>query len=166
MVRKKLNKSKRTQKKLAKKILENLKSSDNGDFLFSENGDFRLEMIFDNELQKLADDHFGDDGDADVSENQLQKYIFDEMQLQANRARASGKKKCRYSFLFLRFAIALQLKVGKDRYGWLSKNFNLPSKSTIAKYTVFSSRALDGILYKTLNTERIFFDEVQGVGNN
>ena len=72
------------------------------------------------------------------------------------------RKNCRYSFLFLRFAIALKLKVGKDRYGWLSQCFNLPSKSTIAKYTAISAGAPDGILYESLNTERIFFDEVKG----
>ena len=65
--------------------------------------------------------------------------------------------------MFLRFAIALKLKVGKERYDWLSKCFNLPGKITISKYTALSVGAPDGILYETLNAERNFFDEVKGV---
>ena len=47
-------------------------------------------MIFDENLEKLAKDHFGLDGNSEVTDNKMQKYIFDEMLLQVKRAQQSG----------------------------------------------------------------------------
>ena len=78
--------------------------------------------------------------------------------MQSRRAKKSGKKSCRYSFLMIRFAISLKLKFGKERYDFISKCFNLPSGPHLGKYKSPSVGAPDGILYDTLNAERSLFD--------
>ena len=65
------------------------------------------------EMQDLINKHFDSEK---TSDSQIQKYIFEECQRNALIARKSGKKACRYSFLMIRYAIALRLKLGNTRY--------------------------------------------------
>ena len=70
----------------AKKLLAKLQKEKNGDYVICDNNNFRPEIIFDDKLEKLAEDHFGSDGNSEVTDKKMQKCIFDEMLLQAKRA--------------------------------------------------------------------------------
>ena len=76
--------------------------------------------------------------------------------------KSEEKKSCQYSFLIIRLAISLKLKLGKGRYDFIAKCFNLPSDSHFSWYKSPSVGAPDGILYDTLEAERSLFEELIG----
>ena len=64
----------------------------------------------------------------------------------------------RYSFLLIRLAISLKLKVGNDQYGFLANLFNLPDPKTVNSYGNISVYAPDGLLFDTLHINRNNFE--------
>ena len=157
----------RTEQKLksiAKIKLERMKNGNGGDILALGENSFRPELLFDDELLELRKKHFGDNNQDNngVSDSALSKYIFKECILQTRRAAKSGKKSCRYSFLMIRLAISLKLKLGKGRYDFLAKCLNLPSDSHLTTYKSHSVGAPDGILHDSLEAERFLFENLDG----
>ena len=72
------------------------------------------------------------------------------------------KKSCKYSFLMIRLAISLKLKLGKGRYDFIAKCFNLPSESHLSTYGSPSVGAPCGILHDSLSAERDMFESLHG----
>ena len=72
--------------------------------------------------------------------------------------RKSGKKSCRYSFLVIRYAIALKLKMGHDKYEFLSRVFNMPCSRTLDSYSNIAVHAPDGVLFDSLHVNRENFE--------
>ena len=136
----------------ARKKLEALSSSNSGDVLESD-----YLGVFGNDMESLAKKHFDSEK---VSDSSIQRYIFSECIMNARKAKANGNKSVRYSFLLLRFAISLRLKLGNDTYEYLAKTFKLPSGRTINQYAAPSTNAPDGVLYESLTAERTKFDGV------
>ena len=58
----------------------------------------------------------------------------------------------------IRFAISLRLKLGIEKYEYLTKTFYLPSGRTINYFSSPSTYAPNGILFDSLKTEKAGFD--------
>ena len=148
-----LSKDRRAEQKLksiAKLKLERLKENDGGDLLSVD-----YSNLFDSNLESLAKKHFDSEK---ISDDNIQRYIFAECMLQAKKARTNGKKSVRYSFLLIRFAISLRLKLGNDKYEYLAKTFNLPSGRTINNFSSPDTNSPDGIMFNSLEAERKNFN--------
>ena len=148
-----LSKDRRAEQKLksiAKLKLERLKENDGGDLLSVD-----YSNLFDSNLESLAKKHFDSEK---ISDDNIQRYIFAECMLQAKKARTNGKKSVRYSFLLIRFAISLRLKLGNDKYEYLAKTFNLPSGRTINNFSSPDTNSPDGIMFNSLEAERKKFN--------
>jgi hypothetical protein len=65
-------------------------------------------------------------------------------------AQKSGTRGCKYLFLMIRFDISLRLKMGKDKYEFLRKCFNLPRSLKISEYSSPDTNDPDGILWTIL----------------
>ena len=155
------------QRYLATPKLKRLSSENCGDELSLGKDSFNSDLIFGDKLVQLGKDHFNNPQDPDenssVTDSTLQSYVFEEFILQSRRANKLGKKSCRYSFLMIKLTISLKLKLGKERYDFISKCFNLPSESHLSKYKSPLVGAPDGILYDTLNAERVLFENLNGI---
>ena len=147
----------------AKRKLNKLSVGNYGDVLSLDADKFNSDLIFDDQLVELGKKHFQEqDSNEGVSNNSLQSYIFEECVLQSRRARKSCKKSCKYSFLMIRLAISLKLKLTKGSYDFISKCFNLPSDSQLSRYKSPSVGAPDSILFDTINAERSLFENLNG----
>ena len=146
--------------------MKRLSEGNCGDELSLDKDKFDASIIFDDRIAKFADDHLKNPQDPDdndvVSDSALQNYVFQECIMQSKRTNKSGKKSCRYSFLMIRFAISLKLKLGKGRYDFIAKCFNLPSDSHLSGYKSPSVGAPDEILFDTLEAERTLFENLNG----
>ena len=74
------------------------------------------------------------------------------------KAKSRGKKSVRYSFLLLRFAISLRLKLGMEKYEYIARTFNLPCGRTINNFSSPLTNSPDGILFDSLKAEKNRFD--------
>ena len=62
----------------------------------------------------------------------------------------------------IRYTIALKLKMGCDKYKFLSKIFCMPCSKTLDVYSNVSVRAPGGILFDTLHVQRKTFETKNG----
>ena len=84
------------QKDQAGRKLSRLSEGNCDNELFLDKDKFDAGVIFDNQLVRLANEHFSNPQDPDdndgVSDSSLQKYIFEECIMQSRQANKSGKK--------------------------------------------------------------------------
>jgi hypothetical protein len=112
--------------------------------------------LFSKTTQDLVDTYL--DEKYTSEDHSLSQYIFGESFSRARKAQESGKQSCKYSLLFLRFALLLQMTMKQDEYDFLSKIFNLPSSRTYAKYILPGGHAPDGVLYYVLYKQKEEFE--------
>ena len=67
-----------------------------------------------------------------------------------------------FFFLLIRYAIALKIKLGTDRYEFTAKIFNLPSSRTVDFYSNISAHASDEIMLDTLHVQHDNFEHKNG----
>ena len=88
------------------------------------------------------------------------RYLWAELYKQGRSASISGRHACRYSAIFLRFAITLQSEMKDKMYEILSKAFHLPSMRTLTDYYMPGAYNPDGVLCSLLeSTSRAYKEE-------
>jgi hypothetical protein len=102
-------------------------------------------------LQTAAQSFFNEN---EISEGSLCTQIFQEMLRQAKVAKKSGARCVRYSNIMTRFAIALRIKMGVDKYDFLRKCFFLPSARTLSDYSSPGTSDPDGVLYSVVKSQQ------------
>jgi hypothetical protein len=86
------------------------------------------------------------------------RMIFNEYLKQATLAKQHGKRVMRYPFVIIRFAIALRLKLGINKYEFMRKCFYLPNVRTLSDYASPGINDPDGVLFTVLAHEEKMYD--------
>jgi hypothetical protein len=88
----------------------------------------------------------------------LTRVIFNECLKQAAVAKQYGKRVMRYPFVIIRFAIALRLKLGINKYEFMRQCFYLPSVRTLSDYASPGINDPDGVLFTVMAHEEKMYD--------
>jgi hypothetical protein len=103
------------------------------------------------DLQTAAQSFFNEN---EISEDSLCAQIFQEMLRQANVAKKSGARCVRYSNITTRFAVALRIKMGVDKYTFLRTRFLEPCERTLSDNSSPGTSDPDGVLYSVLKSQQ------------
>ena len=106
-----------------------------------------LEQIFPGNMNDLASNFFDKEK---ISQDNLERYLFQESFVQARIVIKSGNQSCRYLPVMIRFYIGIRDKLKKGKYEFLRKVFNLPSARSLSQYDSIGGNKPDGILYSVL----------------
>jgi hypothetical protein len=112
-------------------------------------------QVFGEDCHGLTTTYFDN---KDISQEYLTRFIFNECLKQAAVAKQSVKRAMRHPFVIIRFAIALWLKLGINKYEFMWQCLYLPSVRTLSDYASPGINAPDGVMFIVLAHEEKMYD--------